>query len=66
MRHAERLPVSFSKEIAPIPDTFSVTVHHGAYLLVVASGAATMSDLRNVLRLTGAAIEARLSIGERW
>jgi hypothetical protein len=35
-----------------MPDTFSLTVHHGSYLLIVARGAATLSDLRSLLELT--------------
>jgi hypothetical protein len=35
-----------------VPNTFSVTVHHGAYLLLVARGPATLSDLRKLLELT--------------
>jgi hypothetical protein len=33
-----------------------VTVHHGAYLLFVARGAATLGDLRYLLALTGAVV----------
>jgi hypothetical protein len=40
------------KKATPMPNTFSVTVHHGAYLLLVARGAATLSDLRCLLELT--------------
>jgi hypothetical protein len=50
-RYAQWLHVSFQNK-RRMPDTFSLTVHRGSYLLLVASGVATLGDLRSLLELT--------------
>lgn len=35
----------------PMPDAFSITVHHGPYILLVAKGRANLADLHGLIEL---------------